>query len=154
MKRDPRNKKVRFFIPIKTVTACFAKWAVKQSPYRVPDNLERAVGKFHEFIEQEFAEYICLQNEWIDGKISRKTWDSTISSIILNPNFLEVAAWNERKNGNKSQFNFICVYNPKPDPDNDFIDLHALARNIENETWHEGNIEDYSTDAKIEVSGK
>ena len=43
----------------------------------------------------------------------------------------EFNLWNERKNGNKAPYSFVSRYS-QPHPDNDFIDLDALTRNVAN----------------------
>jgi len=46
--------------------------------------------------------------------------------------------WNERKNGNKAEFQFITHYSIDKNPDDDFIDLDALIRNVANSIIREG----------------
>jgi hypothetical protein len=50
----------------------------------------------------------------------------------------EFMLWNERKNGNKSKFQFVTRYSKNIDPDNDFIDIDALICNVANGIISEG----------------
>lgn len=142
MKAKRLSNKHKIFITVKTLTSSFAKHAIEQSPYRVPENLEIAVGKFHARIEESFADLLKFNNKWLDGKISEKEYRKRIYDIIKDPGFVEVAKWNERKNGNKAAIRFSSIYDSDDgDPDDNFIDLDALSRNIEMETWKEAVME-------------
>ena len=109
-----------------------AKWAVRQSPYHAPDGLvavliefkiritnrecrEKLAGATHEF---PYPEAIRADHETLN-KILREDL-LTLPRVLL---------WNERKNGNKSPYGFTSRYS-QPHPDDDFIDLDALVRNI------------------------
>lgn len=101
-----------------------ASWAVQQSPYPVPENIELALQSFfviwpHSEDYTEFRDMTALE--------------LTIKDTIVK--VPEIMAWNERRNGNSNPWQFVSRYS-QPDPDNDFIDLDALARNIAMSCWH------------------
>jgi len=97
------------------ILGAFAKWAVIQSPYTTPDNLEEAIHKLSLHFPEEMFE--TSYRELI------KKLDPLMELIP------EIAAWNERKNGNQAPLGFASRYGG-PAPDDDFIDLGALARNV------------------------
>lgn len=101
-----------------------AKWAVMQSPYHRPENLEVVIDKFHESIKAHFENEYCIK--FIDSRSLEKFIEEHLLKI---PEFV---GWNERKNGNKSPYSFISRYD-QPNPDDDFIDLGALTRNVAND---------------------
>ena len=103
-----------------------ARWAVEQSPYHRPDNLEKVLDTLHKNIV------------WPDWKVNMGYMEfpevvdlSTFVQTELRkvPEYL---AWNERKNGNPAQYNFTSRYDAPENPDNDFIDLDAMERNVVN----------------------
>ena len=111
-----------------------ADYAVQQSPYHRPDNLEIVLDKFFELIKDELNDsdkYVKKFESW------RECHDWIASKLNTIPEFL---LWNERKNGNKAPFGFFGVGHHddgsatffKSKADNDFIDLDALTRNITN----------------------
>jgi hypothetical protein len=108
----------------KDFTGSLAKWLVKLSPYNVPDNLEICVRKFGEAIDHA---YDFDQNRFgfIDFDLSCNTQElyDILESIP------EIMALNERKNG-RDGIGVSSVFMEDPDPDDDFIDIMALAQNI------------------------
>ncbi len=103
------------------ITGAVALWAVHQSPYPVPDNLETVLRTLH-----------ASCNEGFDTAGMRKfdsfeELEAYISKALRAiPEYL---AWNERKNGNQAPVHFTSRYDGPGDPDDDFIDLGALERN-------------------------
>ena len=104
----------------KDFTGALAKCLVKQSPYPVPGNLEKILADFHERIPYDFNE---------DGmaNVSLATMTETINKVLES--MPDVMALNERKNG-KEGWGFSSRFSKKPDPDDDFIDIMAVAQNI------------------------
>jgi hypothetical protein len=101
-----------------------ARWAIEQSPYACPDNLEVVVKK--------------LQGEntsFMDGLLRFSTMSELEKYLdVQYASIPELLDWNERKNGNKSSYGFASRYE-KPNPDDDFIDLGALSRNVAMSIW-------------------
>lgn len=101
----------------KELAGVFAMWAVRQSPYLAPDNLEQAIFEF-------MAGFDCTKPmfEW---EHTLEFSQAVLDSITKSPVCL---SWNERKNG-RDGMGFSSRYG-QPHPDDDFIDLHALQMNI------------------------
>lgn len=117
-----REKKIR--VSERQLLGSLAKWAVAQSPYHRPDNLEKVLDTLHEATKNDFVEsYVVTFN---DTKQLVGFLNVQLKSIP------ELAAWNERKNGNQAPYAFVSRYD-SPSPDDDFIDLDALIRNVANE---------------------
>jgi hypothetical protein len=104
-----------------------ANWAVRQSPYHRPDNLEIVLDELNKKIS-DIDEYPTMTYREIE-----KLLDKNLKSI---PEFL---LWNERKNGRQGMGfsaaghhddGSVTFYNAKAD--DDFIDLDALIRNVTN----------------------
>jgi hypothetical protein len=103
-------------------TGAFARWAVSMSPYTVPDSLETATIKFAAAIHKEFT---------FDG-LGMTIVPLNDLTVKLEPilwGIPEIAAWNERRNGRDGD-GYTGRYSYPSDPDDDFIDIDALARNI------------------------
>ena len=120
----------------RSLMGALASLATQQSPYPYPENLEVVLGKFHELIkgdlDQSFAKYT-------KGFASWKECHNYIATKLHSiPEFEE---WNERKNGRQGHGftgaghddngNIVAI-SKTPNPDDDFIDLDALTRNITN----------------------
>lgn len=99
-----------------------ASWAVQQSPYPVPEKLEIALSSFNSL--------------WPRGEYAQFESPTDLRFVVLSTMHMveEIIAWNQRKNGRDGPA-FVSRYS-EPHPDNDFIDLDALARNIAMECWH------------------
>ena len=97
----------------------FAYWAVSQSPYDSPD-IDNALKAFSSHV-----------NEFIDDDTLKKfSYDDVF--LLVNEDIFEripeIEILNHRKNGREGMG--FCSRYDKPSPDDDFIDLNALARNI------------------------
>lgn len=120
------NREVKKFIFSKrNILGEIAHWAVCQSPYHRPDNLEIVLDKFNQIIiaVPKFPE------------LSYNEIRELLQELKEIPEFV---AWNERKNGNQSQYKFTSRYDSEGNPDDDFIDLDALIRNVANSIVREG----------------
>lgn len=105
------------------VLGALANWAVQQSPYIVPDKLAEALrGFYDQWPRGEYAQFDTILE-----------LDRTIRGIMVT--VPEITAWNQRKNGRDGP-GFVTRYS-EPNPDDDFIDLDALARNTAMEVWHD-----------------
>lgn len=98
-----------------------AKWLVKLSPYIIPDNFEKCVIEFDEYISKYFY-FDC--NGTIEVQLHGLS--DTIESILED--IPEIMALNERKNGREGN-GYLSRYDSNPDHD-DFIDIGALANRI------------------------
>jgi len=114
------NRKV--YAHRKDFTAALAKWLVQLSPYTVPDNLSVCIEKFSVAIEGHFR-FDEL------GYVHTHLIGMTQGINTLLEEIPEIMSLNERKNGREGM-QFVDRHSTKPDPDNDFIDIMALAQNI------------------------
>lgn len=132
---EEQKKPKTIIITARSVMGALADYAVQQSPYHRPDNLEVVLDKFYDLIKDEV-------NDTGDKYIKKfETWNDChkwiADKLYTIPEF---KLWNERKNGNQSPFGFsgagehdngdVTFFKAKAD--NDFIDLDALTRNITN----------------------
>lgn len=101
------------------VAGTLAMWAVRQSPYPVPDNLELVVRRFEELFPRDEIGFHQVADQDELYRLVMSIGDQI-------PEFL---AWNDRKNGNRAPLGFVSRYE-RPDPDDDFIDLYALCSNV------------------------
>lgn len=118
------NKQNEFLFTRKDVLGAVANWAVRQSPYHRPENLEVVLDKLNPVLVDVFGDNFCLKLTYEQLK------DFLSVKLKAIPEF---AAWNERKNGNQAQYKFTSRYDGEGDPNDDFIDLDALVRNVANE---------------------
>jgi hypothetical protein len=103
-----------------------AMWAVRQSPYLVPDNLEIVLLKFQAVAWKDFA----VAGEVKGGMRAFKTRGEIIAYLEAKLfSIAEFAAWNDRKNKREGP-GFVTSFDGPRDPDDDFIDLYALAQNV------------------------
>lgn len=123
MNYDSLSAVENLWITKKRVAGDLASWAVQQSPYDVPDALSEALVKF--------------QAAWPGDEFGMRQWPSmdALEKVIFETfeTVPEILAWNERKNGREGP-GFSSRYD-QPSPDDDFIDLHALARNVAMSVW-------------------
>lgn len=119
------DKKIEkeFLVSKRYILSEVAKWAVAQSPYHRPDNLEIVLDKLNAIIPkwQDKIGYVSMTY--------RELVDFLEKGLKAIPEFV---LWNERKSGNQSPYKFISRYDNEVNPDDDFIDLDALIRNVAN----------------------
>jgi hypothetical protein len=109
-----------------TVAGHLAMWAVRQSPYRATEALTEAITQFRE----AFPGPVAGLSQWADeDELHGAIWNAIEASPAI-------IAWNCPKSGHEAPFVFSSRYD-RPSPDDDFIDLHALARNIARSVWAE-----------------
>ncbi len=104
-----------------------ARWATEQSPYHRPENLEVVLDALHKELEWFWVSGKLGFKEFVDRK---EVVDFVRTNLRKIPEYL---LWNERKNGNQAPLQFTSRYDKEGDPDNDFIDLDALERNVTND---------------------
>jgi hypothetical protein len=111
---DPSRK---MFFSRGEVCGALAMWAIRQSPYPMPDNLEAAVASMFDALPDD--------GDWFWATESQLR--EMVELICLNDE--TIVAWNQPKSGHTAEIVFSSRYD-EPNPDDDFIDLHALANNI------------------------
>ena len=104
-------------------TGALAKWLVVQSPYVVPNKISVCIEKFSVLINDKFD----------FGKIGMVEIELSNLTTIVNElleSIPEIMALNESRNKNENTHIFVGACSSDPDPDNDFIDIMAVAQNI------------------------
>ena len=107
------------FVFKSTLLGYVAMWATHQSPYHAPDGLSEVLMELGRRINVKEYDLIPATKENLRH--------------IMYDLFLpipQVQRWNERKNGNTNPLGFYSAYDSDRNPDDDFIDLDALAYNI------------------------
>ena len=122
-----------YYIHKKTILGKFAEWVVRQSPYDTPDITKPL---------QAFNTYVTAERFTSCTQVERFTYDELYTFINEDvfEQIPEIEALNNRKNGRDGIG--LCSKHGQPDPDDDFIDLGALARNIFFSLCREGIVED------------
>jgi hypothetical protein len=112
----------KYWMHLSSIEGHLAMWAVRQSPYHYPEKLDVVLKAFR---------HLVLEAKIFDKHEMAQLSGDEVESLLRN--FLKYIpdywAWNERKNGNQSPYQFVDRYSPTPDPDDDIIDLGALVRN-------------------------
>ena len=114
----------KIYVTKKVLLGTFAKYAVQQSPYARPDNLELVIDKLAEELRRSFKLAQLEVGEFSD----RLSLEAYLSRILRD--IPEYTAWNEPKNHSDASFKFTSRYDAPGNPDDDFIDLDALERNV------------------------
>lgn len=119
----------------------FAMWAVRQSPYRMPENLDKGI--------KEFNEGLVFKKNLGDEELIETTYydlEGKISDVISNSGI--ISSWNiaKRRRGPVIASGFSY-----PKSDYDFIDLDALARNIAQSVWLEVCYDDGFFESKVQI---
>jgi hypothetical protein len=117
---SPPRPPVKHWLMRDQILGHLAMWAVRQSPYDVPDDMEGVLRRLGEKLRPLFDAQDMAQLTWsdIEAVLERH--------LFADPQFM---AWNERKNGRQGA-GFASRYGTSASsPDDDFIDLNALIRN-------------------------
>ena len=106
------------------IVGALAMWAIRQSPYPVPTKLEEACLALHRVLEAEWS-----KREPELGFI--RLCGNEIESLLLEcfKRCPDIEAWNEPRSRHTEKFVTRSRFH-QPAPDDDFIDLDALARNV------------------------
>lgn len=128
-------------ILVSTLCGHIAMWATRQSPYHAPDGLSDVLREFQISVAAETCHETHYGYYWL--KLDIQSPSAHLRKILTEHLLCDpkVRKWNERKNGNQSPFSFVSRYD-RPSPDNDFIDLDALIRNIARSTIEESRREE------------
>ena len=113
---DPSRK---LFFSRSEVCGVFAMWAVRQSPYTVPDKLEAAIVAVKEALPDDASGWFWAT----EVELRELVYDICLERVP------QIMAWNVPKSGHNANFVFSSRYD-QPDPDDDIIDLYALSGNI------------------------
>jgi len=111
-----------FYLSLKDFTSAITYWIVRQSPYESPE-IQQALNAFTKKIKKRLK--YTHREHFIKLSYNRVNKLITEEYLMSIP---EIAILNERKNG-KQGMQFVTRFSKTKDPDNDFIDIGALARN-------------------------
>ena len=125
---------MKILVSSRGLLGAVAKWAVEQSPYPRPDNLEVVLDDLYSNTKGTFEGgelgFVHFEN-------STKLVEFIRENLRAIPEYL---AWNERKNGrggngfsSAGEHDDGSVTLQWAKADDDFIDLDALERNVTNE---------------------
>lgn len=119
----------RLLISTNSLAGMFASWAVQQSPYGVPDGLDKAIRDFRaSWPSDQGLRPIILAQYWN----SYRELHDALYALFCETESIRV--WNEPKSKHGATMVLSSRYG-RPAPDDDFIDLGALANNVAREAW-------------------
>ena len=142
IRKDPSKR----LILASVLVGHFGMWAIRQSPYLVPERLEEGINEFAEMLKSyisnsvkasEKNDAVCINKcDYIEGTYTElmRCVEYAISKSAI------IQSWNKSKKG-ECTLVFVTAYS-HPHPDHDFIDLDALARNIAQSAWLEVSYDD------------
>lgn len=114
---DIWNSDKMFLTSKEDVLGALANWAIQQSPYVMPEDLDVGLREFWmQFDPCPPFEYFETNCNSLRSKV-RDTFESCPT----------IMGWNVAKKGSGT---VICSRYDSPEPDYDIIDLDALARNV------------------------
>lgn len=116
-------------VTAKQITGWVAQWAVRQSPYAVPENLESVIRQLYAAIAFDTDQFGLLHFE-----DTRELEAYFIPKLRAIPEYM---AWNQSKRASKAPFKFVSRFDAPGHPDDDFIDISALEGNVARSIWRE-----------------
>lgn len=119
MEVDSKTEKGYYFLK-SDFLAAFAYWLVAQSPYDTP-NLLPALNAFNQYLKPKFPDAVPVRFTY--GELKNCINDKVFESIP------EIEALNHPKIDTGVKYLAVSRCS-RIDPDYDFIDLTALARNV------------------------
>lgn len=131
------SEEISITVSVNDIMGEIAKYAILQSPYLFPKDLEKALVEFERAITS-----LLEKKEIPDTPGQRRyyqlddRWDLEEVIMVAIGKCPLIVAWNEPKKGKEREFMFVSMHDGKRDPDYDFIDLHALAGNVANALYH------------------
>lgn len=135
MVQNNKGMNEKIFVTRGQFLGTFAKYAVSQSPYPRPDNLELVIDRLNENVNNWFDNAPMGVAEF-DNRQQLENVLATNTELIP-----EFQAWNDTKNsGNEAELHFVSRYDAPGNPDDDFIDLEALWRNVAVEIERESKL--------------
>ena len=108
----------------KAILGAFACWAVRQSPYDCPENLETVIRYLGACLQKS----VCWDDDGY-AKLSLANIAKLLHDILLVDIIPEFESWNMPKIADSSHTLYVDM-NSKVDSDRDFIDLNALVNNV------------------------
>ena len=112
----------KVLISVDDFCGALAKWLVMQSPYVAPENLFECICKF----QARLGELGVFSK---DGFVEIELSSLTKKVNIILESIPEIATLNIPKSGHDKHI-FVDRYSGPINPDDDFIDIMAVAQNI------------------------
>jgi hypothetical protein len=113
----------KHWVFVKDITSYLAKWAISQSPYPYPENLDKVIKYLH-------ACLIRQANKEEMMELSLCEINKLLYDILYEQGVEDFDNWNKSKNDTGEKIHFVSMHDGKSNPDNDFIDLDALLKNV------------------------
>ncbi len=140
LSREWRN--VKLIISKYGILGEFASWAVRQSPYTCPENFEEALYELDAYLVGNMER---LSGDFYCNAMSLDDLEELISEEVF-AGIPAIERWNHRKN-ERPGMGFSDRYS-QPIPDDDFVDLGALARNVTYGVFREALLDTEPDDRK------
>lgn len=134
-----KTKTDKRWLHLNAIQGYIAMWAVRQSPYHSPDGILEVLNAFRLNAAPLFDKHDMAQ-------MSRPDVEKLLKDSLLR--IPEFQKWNERRNGDQRPFGFCSRYD-HPSPDDDFINLGALIRNVAMDLFRELD-RDYEFDQQFD----
>ena len=109
----------------KDIIANFAHWAVRLSPYDVPEDLGKVLGYLGACLKTYFP---WDSNDML--QLSLCEINRALYEILYEQRVTAFDAWNHCKVGDTPEIQFSCQFDGPLDPDRDFVDLDALLHEV------------------------
>jgi hypothetical protein len=127
-------------VTMNQLQGALAMWVCRQSPYRSVGGVDAVTSALAVYALNEpsssggdatwFGPHECRMREFAcEGDLRR--W--LVAAISMHP---QMTVWNTPRNNSNRSFVFASAHHA-PSPDNDFIDISALLRNVARTAWLE-----------------
>lgn len=113
-------------VSIRDSKAVFAKWAIAQSPYTVPDRLSEVLDDLRNLLRLAPGYGSIGDFEFV--QMPRSDLRLWLEAFIDNSAI--VKSWNSPKNPSNCEYRFVSRFDAPIAPDDDFIDVSALCQNV------------------------
>lgn len=125
---EPLGRQIRedakLVIVLSALLGHIAMWAVRLSPYVVPPGLASVIAEFESVARPLFP---IFRPDFPMREMTERELKGLLIEYLLP--IEQVQQWNRRRNGSTAPYGVVTATS-RPDPDDDFIDLYALAQNI------------------------
>lgn len=136
---------MNMLITHKDIVGYMAHWAVRQHPYGRPDGLFEVTDAISAAARDWPVGPPSLKMRDVDGSAEIEAW--LRSALHEHP---VLAQWNTPRSGHTQPWVFTSRYGG-PKPEDDFIDIDALLRNVALSVWRAA-VEERGLDASCGLS--
>lgn len=138
------------FVSVKQLTSLIAKWAVSLSPYECPHNLVPAIRALTHRATDILSKKKTFA-KWGFTKMTERKIKQAVEALVFGTP--EVLCWNRCRKGKTPEILACSIHWKKPNPDRDFIDLHALVLEVMRDLRMEWAKEDHENERDEEFWG-